>query len=246
MKPTRAPPIPRRPRAHPLSTIDHRTLARLQHPSFSTCACRRQENHYRTLGLTKEASARQIKSNFYELSRTHHPDMNPSGASSAERFKKISEAYSVLSDPAQRKRYDETLSASGVSGAGDPGTTYAGMTAEYGSRNAERRANANYAWSTRASRAGPRADPRARRSDPLRSAQQAGDFSASLDRFERLARRRKPPSASASAIPDDPWSDPLHNPSPTRPRPKASPAQQAAQMALMLSLIFWVGSKLQL
>ncbi|KAA1095384.1 hypothetical protein PGTUg99_028061 [Puccinia graminis f. sp. tritici] len=240
MKPSRALKVDRWP------NLPSRMAPRTYMASFSTCAFCRQENHYRTLGLKQGATAREIKSNFYELSRTHHPDMNPNGATSADRFKKISEAYSVLSDPAQRKRYDQTLTPSGVAGASDPGMTYAGMGSDYGSRNAERRASANYAWSTRGSRAGPRSELRGRR-DPLKSAQQPGDFSATLDRFERLARRRKPSSSSsASSRPDEPWLDPFHTPSPTQPRRKVSPAQQAAQMALMLSLIFWVGSKLQL
>jgi len=238
-----------RPWPHPPTIItisSSSRLPRLQRFSFSSCTCCRLDNHYRTLGLNQSATARQIKANFYELSRTHHPDMNPSGARSAERFKKISEAYSVLSDPEQRKRYDETLIPSGMSGGSDLGTTYAGMAGNYGTRNAERRASANYAWSTRGGRAGLRGDPRGRR-DPLKSAQKPGDFSASLDRFERLARRRKPASASSAPLSgnSDPWSPLNHNPASNLPRKKVSPAQQAAQMALMLSLIFWIGSKLQ-
>ncbi|KAI7944609.1 hypothetical protein MJO28_010304 [Puccinia striiformis f. sp. tritici] len=180
-----------------------------------------------------------------KLSRTHHPDMNPSGsANSGDRFKKISEAYSVLSDPVQRKQYDQTLTPSGMSmGGSDVGTTYAGMAGEYGTRNAERRANANYAWSTRGSRSSQFS--RGRR-DPLKSAQQPNDFSINLDRFERLARRRKPHSTPSSTPLHEPWLEPSPNNSSSRhPRPKVSPARQAAQMAIMLSLIIWVGSKLQ-
>jgi serine/threonine protein kinase len=61
-------------------------------------------NHYETLGLTKTASADEIKRAFRELAQQHHPDHN----GSAERFKVINEAHRVLSDPVTRARYDKT------------------------------------------------------------------------------------------------------------------------------------------
>ncbi len=61
------------------------------------------KDYYKTLGVSKDADEKTIKSAYRKLARKHHPDVNK-GAS--ERFKEISEAYTVLSDPEKRKRYD--------------------------------------------------------------------------------------------------------------------------------------------
>lgn len=170
--------------------------------------------------------------------------MNPSGSTSADRFKQISEAYSVLSDPISRKKYDETLLHSSISQPRNSNATYADMSADYTTRNAKRRATANYAWSTRSSRSSFETEPSTRQ-DPL-SSQTTDDFLANLNRFERLAARRRKMPQSASP----PDHDPLLqlNPSgcpPNSSERKASAARQATQLALMLSFILWVGSKLQ-
>jgi DnaJ-class molecular chaperone len=61
------------------------------------------KDYYKTLGVPKTADEKAIKSAYRKLARKHHPDVNKG---SAERFKEISEAYTVLSDPEKRKRYD--------------------------------------------------------------------------------------------------------------------------------------------
>src|SRR5262245_5958853 len=61
------------------------------------------KDYYKTLGVAKDADEKTIKSAYRKLARKHHPDVNK-GAS--DRFKEISEAYTVLSDPEKRKRYD--------------------------------------------------------------------------------------------------------------------------------------------
>ena len=61
------------------------------------------KDYYKTLGVPKNADEKAIKSAYRRLARKHHPDVNKG---SAERFKEISEAYTVLSDPEKRKRYD--------------------------------------------------------------------------------------------------------------------------------------------
>ncbi|KAG0089798.1 hypothetical protein BGZ93_003401 [Podila epicladia] len=65
-------------------------------------------NHYELLGLAKEATKKEIKSQFYKLSKLHHPDKNDSDASRKE-FLAINEAYSVLGNDRQRRDYDLTL-----------------------------------------------------------------------------------------------------------------------------------------
>jgi len=60
---------------------------------------------YEALGVAKTASAEEIQRAYRKLAREHHPDVN-SDPGAEERFKEISEAYQVLSDPEQRKKYD--------------------------------------------------------------------------------------------------------------------------------------------
>ncbi|KAF9922240.1 hypothetical protein FBU30_007679 [Linnemannia zychae] len=65
-------------------------------------------NHYERLGLDENATKKEIKTQFYKLSKLHHPDKNASEASRLE-FLAINEAYSVLSDDRRRRDYDLTF-----------------------------------------------------------------------------------------------------------------------------------------
>src|ERR671925_2136834 len=65
----------------------------------------RSPDYYKTLGVDKKASADEIKKAYRKLARKYHPDTNKQAAAE-ERFKEISEAYDVLSDPEKRKKYD--------------------------------------------------------------------------------------------------------------------------------------------
>ena len=62
-------------------------------------------DHYETLGVARDASPEEIKKAYRRLARELHPDVNPSEEAS-ERFKSVTHAYDVLSDPEQRERYD--------------------------------------------------------------------------------------------------------------------------------------------
>ena len=66
-----------------------------------------KKDYYETLGVKKSASAEDIRRAFRKLARKYHPDVNPGDKTAEERFKAISEANDVLSDPKKRKIYDQ-------------------------------------------------------------------------------------------------------------------------------------------
>lgn len=65
-----------------------------------------EKDFYKVLGVSKDASESEIKKVYRKLARQYHPDSNPGDAKAEAKFKEISEAFSVLSDPEQRKEYD--------------------------------------------------------------------------------------------------------------------------------------------
>lgn len=73
-------------------------------------------DHYATLGVTKGASADEIKKSYRKLARELHPDVNPD-PKTQNKFKEITEAYDVLSDPQKRQQYDMGGSNFGGGGA---------------------------------------------------------------------------------------------------------------------------------
>jgi molecular chaperone DnaJ len=75
-------------------------------------------NLYEALGVSKTATADEIKKAYRKLAREYHPDRNPGDASAEERFKEVQTAYDVLSDPEKRKQYDAFGSADGRGPAG--------------------------------------------------------------------------------------------------------------------------------
>jgi molecular chaperone DnaJ len=62
---------------------------------------------YDVLGVQRDASADEIKSAYRRLARQYHPDVNPNDPSAEEKFKEIGQAYSILSDPEKRARFDQ-------------------------------------------------------------------------------------------------------------------------------------------
>ena len=63
-------------------------------------------NYYETLGVNKTATEEEIKKAYRAKALQYHPDKNQGNAAAEEMFKKINEAYSVLSDPVKRAQYD--------------------------------------------------------------------------------------------------------------------------------------------
>jgi chaperone protein DnaJ len=86
------------------------------------------KDYYQTLGVSKGAEAKEIKSAYRKLARKFHPDVNPNDKTAEAKFKEVSEAYEVLSDTEKRKLYDtygsnwehaQNFTGGGGGGAGD-------------------------------------------------------------------------------------------------------------------------------
>src|SRR5215210_2063438 len=88
-----------------------------------------EKDYYAILGVPKDADAGAVKKAYRTLARDLHPDRNTNDAVAADRFKAVSEAYSVLSDPAKRKEYDEARTLFGGGRLRTPGGATAGGSA---------------------------------------------------------------------------------------------------------------------
>ena len=76
------------------------------------------KDYYKVLGVPQSATENEIRRAYRKLAKQNHPDANPG---KEERFKEISAAYDVLSDPGKRKEYDEIRRLGPMAGAGFPG-----------------------------------------------------------------------------------------------------------------------------
>ncbi|CEQ39475.1 SPOSA6832_00992 [Sporobolomyces salmonicolor] len=181
-------------------------------PSRAAPALSADIDHYANLGIPRDASRKQIKEKFYELSRKYHPDAPSTSQDTPEqrtaRFQALSQSYSVLSDPSSRKSYDLSLSTPGVPPhrrrpPHHPGYTpaAAGMgyaPGGYGSSatataNEERRRNRPHP-SRRQAGPGAADAAGARRARSRRAGGGAADH---LDRFAQRARVRHAQAAAA-------------------------------------------------
>jgi DnaJ-class molecular chaperone len=78
-----------------------------------------EEDYYKVLNVSRGASESEIQSAYRKLARKHHPDLNPDDKTAQGKFKKVQQAYDVLSDPAKREQYDRYGSAfESMGGAG--------------------------------------------------------------------------------------------------------------------------------
>ena len=89
-------------------------------------------NLYDVLGLSKDASADEIKKAYRAQALKYHPDRNPGDKEAEEKFKLAAEAYSVLSDPEKKSRYDRFGEAGLGGGAGGPGFSAEDVFSNFG------------------------------------------------------------------------------------------------------------------
>jgi curved DNA-binding protein len=80
-------------------------------------------DYFKVLGVERTADAEAVKRAFRKLARQYHPDVNPGDKSAEARFKEISEAYEVLSDPDKRRRYEQFGQYWSQAGTGGVGGT---------------------------------------------------------------------------------------------------------------------------
>lgn len=66
-----------------------------------------KRDYYEVLGVSKDASAEEIKKAYRKLARQYHPDVNPNDQDAEQKFKEVKEAFDVLSDPNRRQQYDQ-------------------------------------------------------------------------------------------------------------------------------------------
>src|SRR6266851_1850497 len=80
-------------------------------------------DYYQTLGIDREADVEEIRKAYRRLARKHHPDLNPGDKAAEDRFKKVQEAYDILSDPKKKQMFDQYgfYSENGMPG-GAPGS----------------------------------------------------------------------------------------------------------------------------
>ncbi|MDP6194057.1 MAG: DnaJ domain-containing protein, partial [Prochlorococcaceae cyanobacterium ETNP18_MAG_1] len=90
-------------------------------------------DYFKVLGVDRSADNDAVKRAFRKLARQYHPDVNPGDANAEAKFKEVSEAYEVLSDPDKRKKYEQFGQYwNQTSGMGTNSSKAAGFDVDFG------------------------------------------------------------------------------------------------------------------
>ena len=89
-------------------------------------------DYFKVLGVERSADADTVKRAFRKLARQYHPDVNPDDQNAEARFKEVSEAYEVLSDPEKRRRYEQFGQYWNQAGMPGGGSGPAGVDVDFG------------------------------------------------------------------------------------------------------------------
>lgn len=100
---------------HPSASSSYCTSSRLFHTSSGRF---KVKDYYQTLGIARDASAKDVKKAYYQLAKKYHPDTNKGDKDAQAKFQAVSEAYECLSDENKRKQYDAFGSAGTGGGMG--------------------------------------------------------------------------------------------------------------------------------
>lgn len=101
-----------------------------QQQLFHTSSTQLAKNYYKILGVSKNATANEIKKAYYQLAKQYHPDTNQNDPNCSRKFQEVSEAYEVLSDSEKRSEYDaygqtmEQMNRSGANATGFSSANY--------------------------------------------------------------------------------------------------------------------------
>ncbi|MBP3535025.1 MAG: DnaJ domain-containing protein, partial [Muribaculaceae bacterium] len=87
-----------------------------------------KRDYYEVLGVSKSASADEIKKAYRKAALKYHPDKNPGDKAAEEKFKEAAEAYDVLSDPEKRQKYDQFGHSMGPQGFPGGGGGFGGFS----------------------------------------------------------------------------------------------------------------------
>lgn len=96
-----------------------------------------QKNYYILLEVSNTASFDELKMAYRTLAKKYHPDKNPNSKTAEEYFKEIQQAYTILSNPEKRKRYDLKLSSGNTNPRQRPNTQYTGNAYQYAQQQAQ-------------------------------------------------------------------------------------------------------------
>ena len=151
------PPLRARPAAHPRRDRGRPAAGGVAGERVREEGRDRVDDLYATLGVAKTASADEIKKAYRKLARVHHPDANPDDPKAEERFKEISHAHDVLSDPEKRARVRRARcrSAAGARNGGRPRRRRRRAAASATSPTCSRPSSAARAAGARAAAGGP-------------------------------------------------------------------------------------------